>query len=77
VPPNLDRYERIAPLYDLLDLPFEYSRYRKIRPSSASTLAPPCWREQNVDAFRWELKSSCIRWTSPGSHSPISPLTRP
>jgi hypothetical protein len=32
VPSNLDRYERIAPLYDLLDLPFEYSRYRKIRP---------------------------------------------
>jgi hypothetical protein len=30
VPSNLDRYERIAPLYDLLDLPFEYSRYRKI-----------------------------------------------
>ena len=29
---NLDRYERIAPLYDLLDLPFEYRRYRKIRP---------------------------------------------
>ena len=29
---NLDRYERIAPLYDLLDLPFEYGRYRKIRP---------------------------------------------
>ena len=29
---NLDRYERIAPLYDLLDLPFEYSRYRKILP---------------------------------------------
>jgi ubiquinone/menaquinone biosynthesis C-methylase UbiE len=32
VSPNLDRYERIAPLYDLLDLPFEYNRYRKIRP---------------------------------------------
>jgi ubiquinone/menaquinone biosynthesis C-methylase UbiE len=29
---NLARYERIAPLSDLLDLPFEYSRYRKIRP---------------------------------------------
>jgi ubiquinone/menaquinone biosynthesis C-methylase UbiE len=29
---NLERYERIAPLYDLLDVPFEYSRYRKIRP---------------------------------------------
>ena len=29
---NLDRYERIAPLYNLLDLPFEYSRYRKLRP---------------------------------------------
>lgn len=32
MPSLLDRYERIAPLYDLLDLPFEYSRYRKIRP---------------------------------------------
>jgi len=32
VPSNVDRYERIAPLYDLLELPFEYSRYRKIRP---------------------------------------------
>jgi ubiquinone/menaquinone biosynthesis C-methylase UbiE len=29
---NLDRYQRIAPLYDLLDLPFEYGRYRRIRP---------------------------------------------
>jgi len=28
----LDRYQRIAPLYDLLDLPFEYGRYRHIRP---------------------------------------------
>lgn len=25
-------YERIAPFYDLLDLPFEYLRYRRIRP---------------------------------------------
>jgi ubiquinone/menaquinone biosynthesis C-methylase UbiE len=29
---NLERYERIAWVYDLLDLPFEYGRYRKIRP---------------------------------------------
>jgi ubiquinone/menaquinone biosynthesis C-methylase UbiE len=29
---TLQRYERIAPLYDLLDLPFEYRRYRRIRP---------------------------------------------
>lgn len=29
---TLDRYQRIAPLYDLLDLPFEYGRYRHIRP---------------------------------------------
>jgi ubiquinone/menaquinone biosynthesis C-methylase UbiE len=29
---NLARYQRIAPLYDLLDLPFEYHRYRRIRP---------------------------------------------
>lgn len=27
-----ERYQRIAPFYDLLDLPFEYRRYRKIRP---------------------------------------------
>jgi ubiquinone/menaquinone biosynthesis C-methylase UbiE len=26
------RYQRIAPLYDLLDLPFERGRYRRIRP---------------------------------------------
>jgi ubiquinone/menaquinone biosynthesis C-methylase UbiE len=32
VPTNFDRYERIAPLYDWLDLPFEYGRYRRIRP---------------------------------------------
>ena len=29
---NLHRYERIAPLYDLLDLPFERGRYRHLRP---------------------------------------------
>jgi ubiquinone/menaquinone biosynthesis C-methylase UbiE len=29
---NLQRYQRIARVYDLLDLPFEYRRYRKIRP---------------------------------------------
>jgi ubiquinone/menaquinone biosynthesis C-methylase UbiE len=29
---NLERYERIAWAYDLLDLPIEYGRYRKIRP---------------------------------------------
>ena len=28
----LDRYQRIAPLYDLLDFPFEHGRYRHIRP---------------------------------------------
>src|SRR5215472_6869567 len=29
---TLDRYQRIARFYDLLDLPFEYGRYRQIRP---------------------------------------------
>jgi hypothetical protein len=29
---NFDRYQRIASLYDLFDLPFEYGRYRRIRP---------------------------------------------
>jgi ubiquinone/menaquinone biosynthesis C-methylase UbiE len=27
-----ERYQRIAPFYDLLDLPFERGRYRRIRP---------------------------------------------
>ncbi len=29
---NLARYQRIAPFYDLLDLPFERRRYRGLRP---------------------------------------------
>jgi len=29
---NFDRYQRIAPLYDLLDLPFERRRYQALRP---------------------------------------------
>lgn len=29
---NVERYRRIAPIYDLLDLPFERCRYRAIRP---------------------------------------------
>jgi ubiquinone/menaquinone biosynthesis C-methylase UbiE len=29
---GLDRYERIAPFYDLLDQPFEWKRYRALRP---------------------------------------------
>ncbi len=29
---TLDRYQRIAPFYDLLDWPFEHGRYRTIRP---------------------------------------------
>jgi ubiquinone/menaquinone biosynthesis C-methylase UbiE len=29
---NVERYQRIAPVYDLLDLPFERSRYRALRP---------------------------------------------
>src|SRR5262245_53865750 len=29
---SFERYQRIAPCYDVLDLPFEYGRYRRIRP---------------------------------------------
>jgi ubiquinone/menaquinone biosynthesis C-methylase UbiE len=28
---TFERYQRIAPVYDVLDLPFEYGRYRRIR----------------------------------------------
>ena len=36
---NFDRYQRIAWAYDFLDLPFEYMRYRKIRPQMFSGLS--------------------------------------
>ncbi len=36
---TLETYERIARLYDLLDLPFEYGRYRRIRPLLFSGLS--------------------------------------
>lgn len=36
---NFERYQRIAWAYDLLDLPFEYGRYRKIRPQLFSGLS--------------------------------------
>ncbi|MGC8478077.1 MAG: methyltransferase domain-containing protein [Acetobacteraceae bacterium] len=32
VPSRPTRYQRIAPFYDLLDLPFEWARYRTLRP---------------------------------------------
>ena len=32
MPTNLERYQRIARFYDILDLPFEHGRYRRIRP---------------------------------------------
>jgi len=32
LPSRPNRYQRIAPFYDLLDLPFEVGRYRKLRP---------------------------------------------
>lgn len=36
---NLERYERIARFYDLLDLPFEWRRYRALRPLLFQNLA--------------------------------------
>ena len=39
---NLDRYQRIAPFYDLLDLPFERRRYRALRPLLFRGLQADC-----------------------------------
>lgn len=36
---TLETYQRIAPLYDVLDLPFEYGRYRRLRPLLFSGLS--------------------------------------
>ncbi len=35
------RYQRVAPLYDLLDLPFEYGRYRALRRQMFEGLSGP------------------------------------
>lgn len=35
----VERYERIAPFYDVLDLPFEYGRYRTLRSALFSGLS--------------------------------------
>jgi len=40
---NLARYERIAPFYDLLDLAFEYRRYRALRPLLFEAFPVTCW----------------------------------
>ena len=42
---NFDRYERIAWAYDFLDLPFEYGRYRKIRPQIFRGLSGQFWKQ--------------------------------
>ncbi len=31
MPANARQYQRIAPFYDLLELPFEYGHYRRLR----------------------------------------------
>ena len=41
---NFERYQRIAWVYDLLDLPFEYGRYRKIRPLLFRELSDAYWK---------------------------------
>jgi hypothetical protein len=43
---NLERYERIAWVYDLLDLPFEYGRYRPV-PTPASNMRPESLRKSS------------------------------
>jgi len=63
---NLDRYERIAPLYDLLDLPFEFSRYRKIRHLlfqglTGRVLDAGVGTGRNI-AFPSALTLNCVRW---------------
>ena len=52
---NLDRYQRIAWAYDLLDLPFEYGRYRKIRPQIFRGL---CGRILTQASVRAEISPS-------------------
>ena len=54
---NLDRFERIAPLYDLLDLPFEYSRYRKARPLLFQGL-----KGRVLDGVDWSKYSILPTW---------------
>jgi hypothetical protein len=67
---NFERYQRIAWAYDLLDLPFEYGRYRKIRPL--------LFRDFR-DAY-WKLASALagiFRFTRPGLRLLASTQARP
>ena len=52
---NLERYQRIAWAYDLLDLPFEYGRYRKIRPQ----------------LFQWPLRAYLGSWGRDRTQFPL------
>jgi hypothetical protein len=56
---TLQRYQRIAPLYDLLDLPFEYRRYRRIRPLLFEGLSGRVWtRESARDATPLSIRAA-------------------
>ena len=45
---NFERYQRIAPLYDLLDMPFEHCRYRGLRPLLFEDLSGHFWMPESV-----------------------------
>jgi hypothetical protein len=78
---NLDRYERIAPLYDLLDLPFEYSRYRKIRPLlfqglTGRVLDAGIGTGRNIQFTHLRPKSSASISAKPCWHGPSADVFR-
>ena len=58
--------QRIAPFYDLLDFPFEYGRYRKIRPllfaglSAEGETVVARWTARGIHQGDWEMELGII-----------------
>ena len=54
-------YERIAPFYDLVDLPSEYFRYQRIRPQlfvglAGRILDAGVWTGRNIPFYPWQSR---------------------
>jgi hypothetical protein len=58
---TLQRYQYIALLYDLLDLPFEYRRYRRIRLLVFDRLPAPATggSVRSMRRLLWQQRTNC------------------
>jgi len=62
MPSNLRRYQRIAAFYDLLELPFEYGRYRRIRKLVFNGLSGPAAAAEAGRSPEPTYARGCLEW---------------